>query len=87
MSETPQAQRRQIDKNPMQHQIEEEKRLLEIEAKLKSLDEKMDIVSADVADLVTAWKAASWLVNVIKWIGGIAVAVTAIISFFKGFKS
>jgi hypothetical protein len=70
----------------MQHQIEEEKRLLEIEQKLNSLEDKIDSLTTDVQDLVSAWKAASWLVSAVKWIGGIAVAVTATLTLIKGFK-
>ena len=78
--------RRQTDAILVEHQLEEEKRLLEIEQKLKSLEDKIDNLSTDVTDLVSAWKAAGWLVSVVKWIGGIAVAATAIITLLKGFK-
>ena len=78
--------RRQADIDLVEHQLEEEKRLLEIEQKLKSLEDKIDLMSTDVSDLVSAWKAASWLVSAIKWIGGIAVAITATITLIKGFK-
>lgn len=86
MSETLQAQRRQGDKESQEHQLKEEKRLLEIEQNIKSLEEKIDTLSKDVTDLVSAWKAASWLVSLVKWVGGIAVAITAIITLLKGFK-
>lgn len=78
--------RRQADIDLVEHQLEEEKRLLEIEQKLKSLEDKIDHLSTDVSDLVSAWKAASWLVSAVKWIGGIAVAITATITLIKGFK-
>ena len=55
----------------------EDHRLTEIEIKL-------DKLTADVADLVAAWKAAAWLVSVVKWLGGLAIAGTAIITFMKG---
>ena len=67
-----------------EHQLEEEKRLLEIENNIKDLDKKIDQLSRDVADLVSAWKAAAWLVSVVKWLGGLAIAGTAIITFMKG---
>ncbi len=69
-----------------QHQLAEEKRLLEIEQNIKSLEEKIDTLSKDVTDLVSAWKAASWLVSLVKWVGGIAVAITAILTLIKGIK-
>lgn len=78
--------RRQGDKELQEHQMKEEKRLLEIEQNIKSLEEKIDTLSKDVTDLVSAWKAASWLVSLVKWIGGIAVAVTAILTLVKGVK-
>ena len=40
----------------------EDHRLTEIEIKL-------DKLTADVEDLVAAWKAAAWLVSVVKWLG------------------
>jgi uncharacterized protein Yka (UPF0111/DUF47 family) len=78
--------RGQSDAELMHHQLEEEKRLLEIEQKLKSLEDKIDSLTTDVQDLVSAWKAASWLVSAVKWVGGIAVAVTAIVTLLKGVK-
>ncbi len=78
--------RRQGDIDLAEHQFKEEKRLLEIEQNIKSLEGKIDILSSDVADLVTAWKAASWLVSAIKWVGGVALAVSAIIALLKGVK-
>jgi len=69
-----------------QHQLAEEKRLLEIEQNIKSLEDKIDTLQKDVSDLVSAWKAASWLVSLVKWVGGIAVAATAIITLLKGYK-
>ena len=55
----------------------EDHRLTEIEIKL-------DKLTADVEDLVAAWKAAGWLVGVVKWLGGLAIAGTANITFMKG---
>lgn len=62
-----------------ENRISEDHRLTEIEIKL-------DKLTADVEDLVAAWKAASWLVSAVKWVGGIAVAVTAIVTLLKGVK-
>lgn len=67
-----------------EHKIEEEKRLLEIENNIKDLEKKIDQLSLDVSDLVSAWKAAGWIVSVVKWLGGLAIAITAIITFMKG---
>jgi hypothetical protein len=62
---------------PTSHEIRHyEERLLEIEAKL-------DKLSGDVEDLVSAWKAANWLVGFVKWAGGLATAVVAIYSLLK----
>lgn len=69
-----------------EHQVAEEKRLLEIENSIKELESKIDTLTTDVSELVAAWKAASWLVSLIKWVGGIAVAVTAIVTLLKGIK-
>ena len=60
-----------------QNRRSEDHRLTEIEIKL-------DKLTADVEDLVAAWKAAGWLVGVVKWLGGLAIAGTAIITFMKG---
>lgn len=56
----------------------------EYDARLAELDRKIDKLSTDVEDLVTAWKAASWVVGAVKWLGGVATAVTAIYLLFKG---
>lgn len=52
--------------------------------RLTEIEIKLDKLSTDVEDLVAAWKAASWLVSVVKWLGGMAIAATAIITFMKG---
>lgn len=69
-----------------EHQINEERRLLEIEQTIQSLEKKIDTLQSDVSDLVSAWKAASWLVSAVKWLGGIAIAITALTAYVKGFK-
>ena len=61
----------------IQDRRSEDHRLTEIEIKL-------DKLANDVEDLVAAWKAAAWLVSVVKWLGGLAIAGTAIITFMKG---
>lgn len=69
-----------------EYQINEERRLLEIEQTIQSLEKKIDTLQSDVSDLVSAWKAASWLVSAVKWLGGIAIAITALTAYVKGFK-
>ena len=76
--------RRVEDKYVTDHQLQEELRLIEIENTIKQLEEKIDTLARNVDDLVTAWKAAAWLVSVVKWLGGLAIAGTAIITFMKG---
>jgi len=51
-------------------------RLTEIEAKL-------DKLAVDVEELVAAWKAANVIVSFIKWAGGVATALTALIALLK----
>ena len=54
----------------------DDERLTEIEAKLDKLAE-------DVEELVAAWKAANVIVGFIKWAGGIATGLTALIALLK----
>lgn len=58
-------------------------RLVEIEHKLDEIANRQDKLSADISDLLAAWSAATWLVSAIKWIGGLATAITAIIILLK----
>lgn len=58
----------------------------EYDAKLLEIEKKLDEVSKDVAELVSAWKAASWLVGAVKWVGGLATAITAIYILVKDVK-
>lgn len=59
-----------------QNRRHDDERLTEIEAKL-------DKLAADVEELVAAWKAANVIVGFIKWAGGIATALTAVIALLK----
>ena len=52
--------------------------------RLTEIEIKLDKLTAEVEDLVAAWKAAGWLVGVVKGLGGLAIAGTAIITFMKG---
>lgn len=72
--------------NLNEHMLEEEKRLLEIENNIKDLEKKIDQLSVDVSDLVSAWKAAGWIVSAVKYLAGAAIAVGAIVTYLKGFK-
>lgn len=66
--------------------LEEEKRLLEIESSLEALKLQIENLSSDVSELVSAWKAANWLVSLVKWTAGIATAFTVIYTAAKNFK-
>lgn len=72
--------------NLNEHMLEEEKRLLEIENNIKDLEKKIDQLSIDVSDLVSAWKAAGWIVSAVKYLAAAAIAVGAIVTYLKGFK-
>lgn len=61
-------------------------KLHEIELTVKTLEGKIDTLQKDVEDLVTAWKAANWLVGLVKWLGGLATAFTALYVLLKGIK-
>jgi len=52
--------------------------------RLTEIETKLDKLALDVEDLVAAWKAAAWLVSVVKWLGAMAIAGTAIVTFMKG---
>lgn len=56
--------------------LHDDERLTEIEAKL-------DKLASDVEELVAAWKAANVIVGFIKWAGGIATGLTALIALLK----
>ena len=52
--------------------------------RLTEIEIKLDKLTTDVEDLVAAWKAAAWLVGLVKWLGALALAGTAIVTFMKG---
>lgn len=70
----------------VEHQIREEARLTSIEDSITHIKDDIDNVKASVDDLVSAWKAASWLVGAIKWLAALAAAYFTIISFIKGIR-
>jgi len=51
--------------------------------RLTQIEKKLDKLSVDVEDLVSAWKAANLVVGFIKWVGGAATAITAIYTLIK----
>lgn len=51
--------------------------------RLQIIEDKLTKLSTDVEELVMAWKAAGWLVSFIKWLGGIATAITSIYLLYK----
>ena len=69
-----------------EHQIFDERRLTDIDRDLKEMRAELTRLSDDVSDLVSAWKAANWIVSLVKWLGGIAIAVTAFMTMLKGYK-
>jgi len=71
-----------------EHELNDELRLLEIENTIKALGGKIDELTRDVSDLVTAWKAANWVINFVKWAAGVSTAITILFMFVtgKGFK-
>ena len=75
-----------VNDDILKHQLSEERRLTEIESEIKEVRAALTQLQSDVADLVSAWKAASWLVATTKWIGGIAISITAIAALLKGVK-
>lgn len=56
------------------------------EYRLSEIERKLDNLSKDVEELVSAWKAASWMVSFIKWLGGLATAVTALVFLFRSLR-
>lgn len=46
----------------------------------------IDKQSGQIAELLSAWNAASTLVSFIKLLGGIAIAIGAVIAFIKGYQ-
>ena len=78
--------RRKIGVNEQEfteHRIEEEKRLSQIDLKLSDLEKNIKDIKDDVADLVSAWKAASFILIIVKGLGAIATATAAILLLFK----
>ena len=69
-----------------EHQVIEERRLTDIDRDIKEMRAEITRLSSDVSDLVSAWKAASFLLSVVKGLGAIAVAVGSVMLLLKGGK-
>jgi hypothetical protein len=67
-----------------EHELNDELRLMEIENTIKALGNKIDELTRDVSDLVTAWKAANWVINFVKWAAGVSTAVTVLFMLVTG---
>ena len=51
--------------------------------RLTEIETKLDKLAKDVEELVAAWQAANVIVGFIKWAGGIATGLTALIALLK----
>ena len=69
-----------------EHQVFDERRLTDIDRDIKGMRSEIARLSADVSDLVSAWKAASFLLSVVKGLGAIAVAIGSFMLLLKGGK-
>ena len=52
---------------------------------LEDLTVKVDELTQQVHDLVTAWNTATYVVAFVKWLAGVAAAVGILIAAIKGF--
>jgi len=80
--------------------LERRQNYLNVEEHLKSIDDKVielhliltnhindeKDLTPIVKELVQAWKAAGWFLNVLKWIGIISGSIAAFITLLKGTK-
>ncbi len=84
----------------MDNIIEKRQNSINVEEHLKSIDDKLielhtiltDHINDEkdltpvVKELVQAWKAASWILNFVKWIGIISGSIAAFFTLLKGHK-
>ena len=70
----------------IEQHVFEERRLTAIDRDIKEMRTELTKLSTDVSDLVSAWKAASFLLSVVKGLGAIAIAVGSITLILKGGK-
>jgi len=84
----------------MDNIIEKRQNSINVEEHLKSIDDKLielhtiltDHINDEkdltpvVKELVQAWKAVSWILNFVKWIGIISGSIAAFFTLLKGHK-
>lgn len=64
---------------PTDHEVE----IALLKQEVEGLNTKLDTLSADVRELVDAWKAAGTMVGFVKTVAAIVVAVSVIIGTLK----
>lgn len=52
---------------------------------IRHIAEEKDLIPT-IKELVNTWKAANWLLNVIKWLGVISGSILAVIAIIKGIR-
>lgn len=57
-----------------------------LKADVDQLKAAVELQTKQTAELVQAWNTASGVLSFVKMLGGIAIAVTAITLWFKGFR-
>lgn len=57
-----------------------------LKADVDQLKAAVELQTKQTAELVQAWNTASGVLSFVKMLGGIAIAVTAVTLWFKGFK-
>ena len=79
-------ERRQNHLNVEEHLKSIDNKLLELHSILTNhINDEIDLTPI-VNELVQAWKAAGWFLNVLKWIGIISGSIAAFIALIKGNK-
>jgi nicotinate-nucleotide pyrophosphorylase len=63
--------------------VEEERRLGHLENQFTEISRRLEALEGSISSLVTAWNTASGIVSFVKWLAGIATAVTAIVVLIK----
>lgn len=52
---------------------------------VQHIAEEKDLVPV-IKEMVATWKAANWLLNVVKWLGVISGSILAVVAIIKGIK-
>lgn len=73
-----------MDPELHEYRLAEELRLSGIESEISGLKTQLTALQQDVAELVSAWKAASALAGFIKFLGAVALSFGAIVAYLKG---